>query len=76
MLQPEDVAEVALLCLTLPRRACVSELVLLPTDDRHVRAQAHAIAALVGRSPSPLNPGAPVQSGGDRGRLPIRLPDA
>jgi NADP-dependent 3-hydroxy acid dehydrogenase YdfG len=51
MLQPEDVAEVALFCASLPRRACVSELVLLPTDDRHVRAQAHAIAALVGPLP-------------------------
>jgi len=50
MLQPEDVAEVALFCATLPRRACVTELVLLPTDDRHVRAQAHAIETLVGRS--------------------------
>jgi hypothetical protein len=48
MLQPEDVAEVALFWATLPRRACVSELVLLPADDRH-RTQAHAIAALVGR---------------------------
>jgi len=48
MLQPEDVAEVALFCATLPRRACVTELVLLPTDDRHVRAQAHGIEALVG----------------------------
>ncbi len=53
MLKPEDVAEVALFCTTLPRRACVTELVLLPTDDRHVRAQAHAIAALVGRPPAP-----------------------
>ena len=48
MLQPEDVAEVALFCATLPRRACVTELVLLPTDDRLVRAQAHAIETLVG----------------------------
>jgi hypothetical protein len=31
----------------LPRRACVTELVLLPTDDRLVRAQAHAIETLV-----------------------------
>ena len=46
MLQPEDVAEVALFCATLPRRACVAELVLLPTDDRLVRAQAQAIETL------------------------------
>ena len=43
MLKPEDVAEVALFCATLPARACVTELILLPTDDRHVRAQANAI---------------------------------
>ena len=41
------------LCATLPRRACVTELVLLPTDDRHVRAQAHAIETLIG---APLPP--------------------
>ena len=46
MLEPEDVAEVALFCATLPRRACVAELVLLPTDDRLVRAQAQAIETL------------------------------
>ena len=46
MLQPEDVAKVALFCATLPRRACVTELVL-PTDDGLVRAQAHAIETLV-----------------------------
>ena len=48
MLKPEDVAETALFCATLPNRACVTELVLLPTDDRHMRAQAHAIKALTG----------------------------
>jgi NADP-dependent 3-hydroxy acid dehydrogenase YdfG len=53
MLQPEDVAEVALFCATLPRRACVAELVLLPTDDRLVRAQAQAIETLVGSPPLP-----------------------
>ena len=48
MLQPQDVAEVALFCATLPRRACVTELVLLPTDDALVRAQADAIETPVG----------------------------
>lgn len=43
MLQPEDVAEAALFCATLPLRACVTELILLPTDDRHVRGHARAI---------------------------------
>ncbi len=47
MLKAEDVAEVALFCASLPNRACVTELILLPTDDRHVRAQANAIKALV-----------------------------
>lgn len=46
MLQPEDVAETALFCATLPARACVTELILLPTDDRHVRDKARAIDAL------------------------------
>ena len=48
MLQPQDVVEVALFCATLPRRACVTELVLLPTDDPLVRAQADAIETPVG----------------------------
>lgn len=47
MLQPEDVAEAALFCARLPARACATEIVLLPTDDRHVREKARAISALV-----------------------------
>lgn len=46
MLQPEDVAEAAVFCAMLPARACVTELILLPTDDRHVRDKAHAIDTL------------------------------
>jgi NADP-dependent 3-hydroxy acid dehydrogenase YdfG len=46
MLLPEDVARTALFCVSLPNRACVTELVLLPTDDRHVRDRARAIEAL------------------------------
>lgn len=46
MLQPEDVAETALFCVQLPPRACVTEVILLPTDDRHVRDKAQTIAAL------------------------------
>jgi len=46
LLQPEDVANAALFCATLPLRACVTEMVLLPTDDRHVRDKARAIEAL------------------------------
>ena len=46
MLQPEDVAETALFCIRLPARACMTEVILLPTDDRHVREKARTIAAL------------------------------
>lgn len=49
MLQPEDVAEATLFCATLPARACVTELVILPTDDRHARERARAIEALTKR---------------------------
>jgi len=45
MLLAEDIAETALFCVTLPARACITELVILPTDDRHVRGQARAIEA-------------------------------
>jgi NADP-dependent 3-hydroxy acid dehydrogenase YdfG len=48
MLQPEDVAQTALFCAQLPRRACATEIILLPTDDRHVRERARAIEALTG----------------------------
>ena len=48
MLQPEDVASTALFCVGLPARACVAEVLLLPTDDRHVRTQARAIESIVG----------------------------
>ncbi len=46
MLQPEDVAQAVLLCATLPPRACVSELTILPTDNAAHRAEAYAIAEL------------------------------
>ena len=46
MLQPEDVAETALFCVSLPQRACATHVILLPTDDRHVRDSARAIEAL------------------------------
>ncbi|WP_274627329.1 SDR family oxidoreductase [Arvimicrobium flavum] len=46
MLQPEDVAAAAVFCATLPLRACVTEMVLLPTDDRHMRERARAIEAM------------------------------
>lgn len=49
MLQPEDVAEAALFSIGLPARACTTEIVLLPTDDRHVRERARAIAMLTAR---------------------------
>ncbi|MBX3568342.1 MAG: SDR family oxidoreductase [Rhizobiaceae bacterium] len=46
MLQPEDIAEAVLFAIGLPARACMTEIVLLPTDDRHSREKARAIAAL------------------------------
>jgi NADP-dependent 3-hydroxy acid dehydrogenase YdfG len=46
MLQPEDVAETALFCVSLPPRACATHVILLPTDDRVVRDRARAIEAL------------------------------
>lgn len=49
MLQPQDVADAVLFSVTLPARACVTELVILPTDDRHVRERARAIEALTRR---------------------------
>jgi len=49
MLQPEDVADVVVFCATLSPRACVAELILLPTDSYHVRAQARSIEAMVRR---------------------------
>lgn len=49
MLQPEDVAETALFAASLPPRACLAEILLLPTDDRHVRPAAKAIAATVAK---------------------------
>ena len=41
-----DVAYVALAAVRLPPRACMTEVILLPTDDRHVRDNARSIAAL------------------------------
>ena len=45
ILQPEDVAQAVLFCATLPKRACVSELTLVPTDNAFYRAEATVIAA-------------------------------
>jgi NADP-dependent 3-hydroxy acid dehydrogenase YdfG len=46
MLQPDDVAETALFCVSLPQRACATQVILLPTDDRFVRGSARAIEAM------------------------------
>jgi NADP-dependent 3-hydroxy acid dehydrogenase YdfG len=45
MAQPEDIAAAVLFCATLPARACVTDLTLMPTDAANWRADAHAIAA-------------------------------
>lgn len=44
MVQPEDVAAAVVFCATMPKRACVTELTLLPTDNGLYRAEATAIA--------------------------------
>ena len=44
MVQPEDVAAAVVFCATMPKRACVTELTLLPTDNSLYRAEATAIA--------------------------------
>ena len=49
MLQPEDVAETALFCVSLPPRACATQVILLPTDDRHVRDRARAIESITAK---------------------------
>ena len=43
MLQPDA----ALFCVSLPRRACATQVILLPTDDRQVRDRTRAIEAVV-----------------------------
>jgi NADP-dependent 3-hydroxy acid dehydrogenase YdfG len=43
MLQPEDVAAAVLFCATLPPRACITDLTIMPTDAANWRAEAHAI---------------------------------
>ena len=45
MMQPEDIAAAALFCASLPGRACVTRLVIAPTDDPAFRGQARAIEA-------------------------------
>jgi NADP-dependent 3-hydroxy acid dehydrogenase YdfG len=49
MAQPEDIAAAALFCATLPGRTCVPRLVINPTNDRFVRRDAEAIAAMPSR---------------------------
>jgi NADP-dependent 3-hydroxy acid dehydrogenase YdfG len=49
MAQPEDIAAAALFCAGLPQRTCVPRLVINPTNDRFVRRDAEAIAALPSR---------------------------
>jgi len=44
MLQAEDIAAAALFAAGLPRRATVSEMTIVPTDNQAWRSHAHAIA--------------------------------
>ena len=45
MLQPRDVAAAAVFAASLPPRACITRLVIQPTDDQAFRDQARAIEA-------------------------------
>jgi hypothetical protein len=42
MMQPEDVAQVILLCATLPPRTVIEEIVMCPTMPRDVTADIQA----------------------------------
>jgi NADP-dependent 3-hydroxy acid dehydrogenase YdfG len=44
MVQPQDVAEAVVFCVSLPARSCVTELTITPTDNSFYRAEARAIA--------------------------------
>jgi NADP-dependent 3-hydroxy acid dehydrogenase YdfG len=44
MVQPEDIAAAALFAATLPARACISDMTIVPTDNNFWRATAHGIA--------------------------------
>ena len=44
LVQPSDVAAGVVFAVTLPPRACVTELTIAPTDNNFYRAEAHAIA--------------------------------
>ena len=44
MVQPEDIAAAALFAARMPRRTCVAEMLITPTDNNFYRASAHAIA--------------------------------
>ena len=47
MLQPEDVAAVAVLAARMPARTCLAEILITPTDNHLHRATAKAISALL-----------------------------
>ena len=46
MIQPEDIAAAALFAARMPRRTCVAEMLINPTDNNFYRATAHAIAEM------------------------------
>jgi len=44
MVQPEDIAAAAVFAATLPARACIADMTIVPTDNQFHRATARAIA--------------------------------
>ncbi len=44
MVQPEDIAAAAVFAATLPARACIADMTMVPTDNQFHRATARAIA--------------------------------
>jgi NADP-dependent 3-hydroxy acid dehydrogenase YdfG len=53
MMQPEDVAAAILLCVTMPSRTVVEEIILSPTDQRDLSADLAVARDLGGPTPAP-----------------------
>ncbi len=46
MVQPEDIAACALFAAGLPPRACIADMIVVPTDNNQHRSQARALARM------------------------------
>jgi NADP-dependent 3-hydroxy acid dehydrogenase YdfG len=53
MMQPEDVAAAILLCVTMPSRTVVEEIILSPTVQRDLSADLAVARDLGGPTPAP-----------------------